>query len=129
MGTSTITLSGTVAVVPLGASNTAGASINGGTLALNTYNSQTGVTRTFIIGDTGNTTSTVDLDISAAIVDGTGFAAASVTKNGLGEMQFSGASPNTYSGTTTVNDGALTLNKSANVSAMSGPLVIGDGAL
>lgn len=44
-----------------------------------------------------------------------------------GTLQFSGTSPNTYAGTTTVNDGTLLLGKSAGVTAVPGALVIGDG--
>ena len=43
-------------------------------------------------------------------------------------MQFDGSLPNTYTGTTTVNDGSLLLNKTGG-GAMSGPLTIGDGVL
>src|SRR5205814_7629672 len=68
------------------------------------------------------------LVISSAITDGTGFFASGVTKSGLGDMQYDGSSANTYTGTTTVNDGTLNLNKTG-VGAMAGALVIGDGQL
>src|SRR5439155_16235829 len=49
-----------------------------------------------------------------------------LTKVGAGTLQFSGASPNTYTGTTTVLGGALQLNKPAGVAAVAGSLTIGD---
>lgn len=47
-----------------------------------------------------------------------------VTKQGPGELVFSGSQANTYVGTTTVNEGALRLNKSVANSAVPGNLVI-----
>ena len=50
-------------------------------------------------------------------------------KNGDGELLLSGNEPNVFSGTTTVNAGALQLGKSAmGVPAVAGPLVIGDSS-
>jgi fibronectin-binding autotransporter adhesin len=51
--------------------------------------------------------------------------AGSLTKTGPGILLFHGASANTYTGTTTVNDGTLALNRSS--VSIAGPLVIGDG--
>jgi autotransporter-associated beta strand protein len=51
----------------------------------------------------------------------------SLIKNGAGFLRLSGASPNTYAGETTVNDGTLELNKSANVLAVPGDLTINSG--
>ncbi|HEY7061382.1 MAG TPA: autotransporter-associated beta strand repeat-containing protein [Chloroflexota bacterium] len=79
-------------------------------------------TRTFTIA---NGTAAPDLDVSAA-VSGTG----GLTKTGAGTLQFSGLPSNTYTGTTTVADGTLQLNKSGgsvNSYAIAGLLVIGDG--
>jgi len=50
-----------------------------------------------------------------------------LTKNGTGTLLFSGANDNTYAGTTTVTQGTLLLNKSAGITAVSGPLVVGNG--
>ena len=52
-----------------------------------------------------------------------------VTKfaNSSGTLIYSGATPNTYTGTTTVNAGTLELAKTVSGGAMQGPLVIGDG--
>ena len=58
------------------------------------------------------------------VVGGSG----SLTKITLGSLYFSGASANTYAGTTTVNSGSLVLQKTAGVTAVPGILVIGDGS-
>jgi autotransporter-associated beta strand protein len=63
----------------------------------------------------------VDLDISAAISNGT------LSKLGAGTLRFSGAAPNTYAGTTFVNEGVLLLAKSIGTDAIAGSLVVGDG--
>ena len=42
-------------------------------------------------------------------------------------MTLTGATADTYTGTTTVKGGTLILNKLAGVTAIAGPLVIGDG--
>jgi autotransporter-associated beta strand protein len=49
-------------------------------------------------------------------------------KTGSGTLTLSGASPNTYTGPTTVSGGTLTLGKSANVISVPGDLDISDGA-
>ena len=50
-----------------------------------------------------------------------------ITKTGTGQLTLTGGSANTYSGTTTVNDGTLVLAKTAGVNAIAGGLTIGDG--
>ncbi len=53
-----------------------------------------------------------------------------VTKNNTGTLRYDGLAINTYDGTTTINAGTLELAKPPSVSsrsAISGPLVIGDG--
>jgi autotransporter-associated beta strand protein len=59
----------------------------------------------------------------SGIIGGTG----TVTKAGTGTFTLAGSKANTYTGVTTVNEGTLLLGKSANVNALGGDLVIGDG--
>jgi fibronectin-binding autotransporter adhesin len=49
-------------------------------------------------------------------------------KAGPGTLVYAGTNANTYTGTTWVRDGVLLLDKSANVTAVPGPLYVGDGA-
>jgi autotransporter-associated beta strand protein len=56
------------------------------------------------------------------VISGTG----SFSKNGDGTLIFSGDSPNTYSGVTTVNQGILMLSKTIS-NALPGPILVGDG--
>ena len=48
-------------------------------------------------------------------------------RSGSGTLQFYGASPNTYSGSTTSTGGNLYLNKAAGVVAVPGDVILGDG--
>src|SRR6185295_17908860 len=64
----------------------------------------------------------LDLDVSAAIGGNSGNG---LTKSGTGTMSLTGTSANTYTGTTTVNDGTLNLNKSG-VVAIPGDFVVGN---
>ncbi len=65
------------------------------------------------------------LNISGVISSSTG-GAANLVKVGEGTLEFSGTSTNTYSGTTTVNEGTLRLSKSGGAVAVTGNLIIGD---
>jgi fibronectin-binding autotransporter adhesin len=67
-----------------------------------------GAARTFTVADGA---ASIDLLISAVIANGSG--TGSVIKNGPGILQLSGA--NTYSGSTTVNDGTLSVAHSLGV--------------
>src|SRR5258706_7252683 len=64
-----------------------------------------------------------DLNVSGAISGSFG-----LTKTGAGMLMLSGATANSYSGMTMVNEGTLLLNKSVANGAVIGGLTIGDGA-
>ncbi|MEY3204533.1 MAG: hypothetical protein RLZZ21_864, partial [Planctomycetota bacterium] len=73
----------------------------------------------------GGSSPTITTNANATIqsvLAGSGF-----TKNGSSTLTFSGASANTYSGTTTINAGNLALSKNANVVAIPGDLVVNAG--
>jgi autotransporter-associated beta strand protein len=77
---------------------------------------------------TGNRTITiVNNNTTFAGAIGQDLPGRSLTKSGMGNLIFSGASPNTYTGTTTVTEGNLFLSKSVDNGAILGDLVIGDG--
>jgi autotransporter-associated beta strand protein len=80
-------------------------------------------TRTLTIS--GNTST---LSVGGPIGDSGGAFGITKSSSGLGTLIFNGASPNTYTGTTTINGGELDLSKTAGVNAIAGNLVIGDGA-
>ncbi len=61
----------------------------------------------------------------SGIISGTG----SLTKQNGGVLTLSGASPNIYTGLTTVNGGTLLLDKPANIQAVGGDTVINGGLL
>ncbi|HAB98648.1 MAG TPA: hypothetical protein DCE71_02350, partial [Parachlamydiales bacterium] len=71
-----------------------------------------------------NGPATVDL-LFSGVISGTG----GVTKISTGTVQFSGASPNTYSGLTTVNAGIFLLNKTAGINAIAGDILVNGGTL
>jgi fibronectin-binding autotransporter adhesin len=64
-----------------------------------------------------------DLTFTNAIIENA--AGRALTKNGSGTLRFTGA--NSYTGSTTVNDGTLELGNIAGQNSISGPLIIGDG--
>lgn len=72
-------------------------------------------------GDTRTLTTESDVVFSNIVSNG------GITKTGTGQLTLTGGSANTYSGTTTVNDGTLLLAKTAGVNAIAGGLTIGDG--
>lgn len=83
-----------------------------------------GATRSFAVADTIADPLIPELVIGIQISGATG---AGLTKAGVGTMRLEGGSANNYSGTTTVNQGTLSLNKAAGTNAFAGRLVVGDG--
>jgi autotransporter-associated beta strand protein len=78
----------------------------------------------------GDRTITVESSLGAGISGpiGQDLAGRSLIKDGSGTLIFLGSSANTYSGTTTINAGTLSLQKSgAGNGAIIGNLIIGDG--
>ena len=79
-----------------------------------------GLTRTFTVNDGPGA---IDLSITGVIQDST----TGLIKEGAGTLEFASATGNTYSGTTRVNDGVLSLNGPVGVDEVPDNLVIGDG--
>lgn len=67
-----------------------------------------------------------DLITISSVIASSG--AGALTKTGANILSLGGAAANTFTGVTTVNDGRLELNKTANIVALGGNLVIGDGS-
>ena len=111
IGSGTVTLGGNLTFNGVGAST---ATISSG---LNL-----GGNRTIQVGNNG---SNADNDLSiSGVISGTG----NLTKTDLGVLAISGTAANTYTGTTAINDGTVTLNKTAGVQALGGSNVtVGDG--
>ncbi|WP_425614644.1 autotransporter-associated beta strand repeat-containing protein [Anatilimnocola sp. NA78] len=119
----TLTTNGNTTVFTQGTGNAAGATIAGGTLALQIYGTVAAAnTRTWQVNDGASGT---DLTVSSAIVDGTGLQSLGIIKSGFGSLELGGTGANTLSGTTTVQEGTLLLNKTGG-NALAGPLTIGD---
>ncbi|MGD0664789.1 MAG: autotransporter domain-containing protein [Rhabdochlamydiaceae bacterium] len=114
-GPGPIVLSGSGAVVysPLG----------GGTATISAPLDLGGGTVTFTINPDVPPTVVPGMIIDSVISDG------QLMLQGTGALQFAGAAPNTYSGTTTINAGLLQLNKTASVTAIPGNVSIGGGTL
>lgn len=53
----------------------------------------------------------------------------SLTKLGLGTLTLSGASANTFTGGAVISAGTLNLNKAVDVTAIAGPITVGNGAV
>ena len=117
----TISLTNNLTVNPFpGASSATGASINGGSLNLQSQLATTSVARTFTVNDTPAVN---DLFISSVIADGnngTGAAynptnpiAASLTKNGTGNGRLVLAGTSTYTSTTSITAGIVTMENPA----------------
>ncbi len=83
-----------------------------------------GSTHTF---DIGNGTATVDMEISSVISETA--ATVGIMKTGAGTLELSGAAANTYTGTTTVTAGTLSLNKTAGMLAVPALLTSTGGTI
>ncbi len=119
---SSLTLTGTVTLAQLGNGNSTGGSISGGTLAFNFLGQSAAHTTTFTVNDaaTGD-----DLTVTSSLVDGSGLVNTNLTKAGQGTLVLGGSTGNTYSGTTTINEGTIAFAKSSGL-AIGGALIIGD---
>lgn len=82
-----------------------------------------GADRTFTIAS-GSTPSGKDMDVSA-VVRGSG----GLIKEGAGTLVLSGISPNTFTGSTTINAGTLDLNKTGALGATSSVMLNSGGTL
>ena len=97
---------------------------------LNDFDEAVGDLRSAGVGgllDLGSGTLTVNQTTARTVflvISGTG----GLTKNGAAKLELDGnALANTYTGTTTINEGQLELDKNNNVTAVNGKVVIGDG--
>jgi autotransporter-associated beta strand protein len=124
----TLTTGGDISVFTRGTTNPTGASITGGTLALE-YVGVNGAAfqRTWQVNDgaIGN-----DLTVTSAIVDeaGSSLRAAGINKTGFGTLEFGGTTANTYTGDTTISEGTLLLNKGSGtggINALAGNVFVG----
>ena len=85
--------------------------LNGQALTLNASNAGTGGLGT--------------ISMQSVISDGVG--GGSLVIDTTSNVTFSGTSSNTYSGTTSIQNGNLVLNRSAGVTSIAGDIVLGDG--
>jgi autotransporter-associated beta strand protein len=90
-----------------------GDAVNNGTLTFSANSNLGGATRTITL-------------VSSALLDGV-VSSGGITKAGAGQLSLTGAGANIYSGTTTVNEGTLFLQKTGGAIAIAGGLTIGDG--
>ncbi len=95
-------------------------STNNGTAALSGNLDLGGSTTTFNIADGSAAT---DMSLSGIVSNG------GITKTSAGRLELSGASANTFTGTTTVSAGELFLNKTTGINAILGDVLINGGTL
>jgi autotransporter-associated beta strand protein len=90
----------------------------------------------FVSGTGGSSLTTGDFALSqatnlnnaaATTIAGNLTGSYAITKTGIGNLTLSGSAANTYTGAFTVNTGTLLLAKSPETTAITGPLLIGDG--
>lgn len=91
-----------------------------GTIGVELSSTADAVERTFNIGSGANLTINVPITNGEATT-------ASVKKTGAGTLYYVGSHANTYTGTTTINAGALSLGKTAGTTAVAGDLVVNSG--
>lgn len=124
----TLTTNIDLTVMSQGVGNPTGATITGGTVALQYAGIVAAAgARNWQVNDGANGN---DLTINSVIADGTGLQSVGINKNGFGTLEFSGTTGNTYTGTTSINEGTLLLNKgtggAGGVNALGGPILVGD---
>lgn len=123
-----------IAVFGGGTSGTAG-TVTVGTVTANgiIFNTPFAGTYTLSSGTItlAGTTPTITVNTTQATISSVLTGTAGLTKTGLstGNLTLSGSAANTYSGTTYVSGGNLTLNKTAGVNAVGGDIVINGGVL
>jgi len=98
--------------------DTAGGTV--GTIGVELSCTAAAVERTFNIGTGANLTINVPITNGAATT-------ASVKKTGAGTLYYTGSLANTYTGTTTIDGGILSLGKTAGTTAVAGNLVVNSG--
>ncbi|HYF48890.1 MAG TPA: autotransporter-associated beta strand repeat-containing protein, partial [Planctomycetota bacterium] len=101
--------------ITLGSDATIGSSTAGNTLTLSNTISLPNAAYELTVLGAGNTT-------ASNVISGAG----ALIKDGTGTLTLSGASANTFTGSTTVLGGTLDLNKTAGINSIVGPLIIGD---
>ena len=108
-GTGSVTVSGTRTVNSLTV-NASGYTLTGGAVALGAANT------VFAINN--------DLTISGAVVGGSN----GMTKDGYGTLKLSGGLSNAFTGSITVNTGALAIEDGASIKNVTGPITVATGA-
>jgi autotransporter-associated beta strand protein len=128
-GTGTLTLSAADQII-----NTSNVEVAAGTLALAAFNETVNgvkLTGGTITGSTGVLTSATAYDFqSSTNVTGSLAGTVGANKTTAGTVTFTGGNANTYTGLTTVSAGTLVLNRTDNVNALAGDVLVnGTGTL
>ncbi len=116
IGASGVSVGRAITVANLGSGTASlGGNIASGT---GTFSGTVALNRDTLLNAGGSSTITFN-----NVISGSGGA----IKTGAGTVTLGGASSNTYSGTTTVNEGTLALAKTSSATAIAGNITIGDG--